>query len=150
MVKAEFAGDAFYLPSSDGANTIVFAFLASGSFVVGDQSATGAVTFWGSTWSKVNSLSGRAAPDAFKGFAATTSVKPPACGSTWTTGPGNSSDPPATIPAYMAVLVAGSIQKSGSTISGNVPSIVIVQTNPGYGPNPGHAGTGMVVATLCP
>jgi hypothetical protein len=24
-----------------------------------------------------------------------------------------------------------------------------VQTNPGYGPNPGHPGTGTIVATLC-
>ena len=27
--------------------------------------------------------------------------------------------------------------------------IVIVKTNPGYQPDPAHAGTGTVVATLC-
>lgn len=32
----------------------------------------------------------------------------------------------------MAVLVSSSISKSGWTISGNSPHIVIVQTNPGY------------------
>lgn len=29
-------------------------------------------------------------------------------------------------------------------------SIVIVHTDPGYAPNPGHAGTGTEVAVLCP
>jgi len=37
----------------------------------------------------------------------------------------------------------------GSTISGNTPHIVIVKTNPGYAPNPGHAGTGTVVLVIC-
>jgi len=27
--------------------------------------------------------------------------------------------------------------------------IVLVRTNPGYGPNPGHVGTGTIVSTLC-
>src|SRR5262249_17898762 len=43
-VSADFAGDDFYKPSSASADTILFAFLASGAFVLGDQSATGAVT----------------------------------------------------------------------------------------------------------
>jgi hypothetical protein len=149
-VSAGFAGDAFYLPSSDSASTIVFAFLAKGSFVVGDQSAAGSVTFWSQNWSSKNVLSGGAAPDAFKGFAATLSATPPACGITWTTGPGAGASPPATVPAYMAVIAASSVTKSGVTISGNAPSLVIVKTDPGYAPNPGHPGTGTVVATLCP
>jgi hypothetical protein len=78
------------------------------------------------------------------------STNPPVCGDTWTTQPGNSSDPPPTVPAFMGVLVASTISKSGSTISGNTPSLIIVQTDPGYAPNPGHAGTGTVVATICP
>jgi hypothetical protein len=49
----------------------------------------------------------------------------------------------------MAVLVTSSVSKSGSTISGNTVHVVIVQTSPGYAANPGHAGTGTVVATLC-
>jgi hypothetical protein len=49
----------------------------------------------------------------------------------------------------MAVLVSSTISKSGSTISGDTPHIVIVQTDPGYDANPGHAGTGTVVATVC-
>jgi len=147
-VAASFAGDGFYLPASASANTLLFAFLAQGSFVVGDQSDTGAVNFWGAQWANNNSLSGGAAPNSFKGFANTTST-PPACGQTWTTDPGNSSGPPASIPSYMAVIVSSSISKSGSTISGNTPEIVVVKTDPGYAPNPGHAGTGTVVAVFC-
>jgi hypothetical protein len=26
---------------------------------------------------------------------------------------------------------------------------VVVHTDPGYGPNPGHPGTGKIVATFC-
>jgi hypothetical protein len=47
------------------------------------------------------------------------------------------------------VIVSSNIKKSGSTISGNIVEIVIVKTNPGYGPDPGHAGTGTVVGVLC-
>src|SRR6516162_7029844 len=98
----------------------------------------------------MNSLSGGPAPNAFKGFAEMTSATPPTCGGTWATDPGNSSGPPASVPSYMAVFGSSSIKKSGSTIFGDIPTIVIVTTNPGYGPAPGHAGTGTVVAKLCP
>ncbi|MGE5323736.1 MAG: hypothetical protein ACM3SW_12785 [Actinomycetota bacterium] len=149
-VSADFAGDQFYLPSSATAQTLIFAFLARGSFVVGNQSDTGAVTFWDAQWWKVNSLSGGPAPASFKGFADTLSTTPPACGGTWSTGPGNSSAPPASVPSFMAVIASSSIVQSGSNISGDTAAIVIVQTAPGYAPNPGHAGTGTVVAVLCP
>jgi hypothetical protein len=49
----------------------------------------------------------------------------------------------------MAVLVTSSSTKSGSQISGNTPHIVVVKTNAGYDANPGHAGTGTVIATIC-
>jgi hypothetical protein len=48
----------------------------------------------------------------------------------------------------MAVVVSDSITKSGSTITGTVKQIVVVKTDPGYGPAPGHAGTGTIVATI--
>ena len=74
----------------------------------------------------------------------------PSCGTGWSTDPGNSAPPPAgPLPAYMAVIVASKITKSGSQISGDTAHIVIVKTNPGYDANPGHAGTGTVVATIC-
>ena len=48
----------------------------------------------------------------------------------------------------MAVIVSGSIAKKGR-ISGDVVEEVIVKTDSGYAPNPGHAGTGTVVAVRC-
>lgn len=124
---------------------------AEGNFVIGDQSAVvGApVTFWGAQWWKLNSLSGGTAPASFKGFANNV-AGPPSCGGTWTTDPGNSSDPPAgPLPAFIEVLVADSVTKSGRTISGDTVEVALVATNLGYGPNPGHAGTGTVVGILC-
>jgi hypothetical protein len=153
-VTANFASDAFFRPSSDTEVVLVFAFLGGGgggSFVIGDGNAIvgNSVTFWSAQWAKANSLSGGPAPAAFEGFASHTSATPPTCGGTWTTPPGNSSNPPATVPSFMAVIAASSITKSGNTISGNIPRLVIVKTNPGYGPAPGHTGTGTVVAVLC-
>jgi hypothetical protein len=146
-VTARYGGGGVY-PSSSGTTTVlVYAFApGGGAFVVGDRSATGSVTFWGAQWAKVNVLSGGAAPDGFKGFAINGAV----CGGTWSTDPGNSAPPPAgPLPAYMAVVVAGKSTKSGSQISGTAVSVVIVKTDAGYDANPGHAGTGTVVATLC-
>ena len=150
VVTANFAGDAFYLPSSASETTIIFAFLDHGSFVVGDETDTGSVEFWGHSWSRDNVLSGGPAPDSFKGFAAAISTNPPACADTWTSRPGNSSRPPDTLPPFMGVVVSSSITKSGSTISGDVPEIIVVTPNPGYEPDPGHPGTGTVVAEYCP
>lgn len=146
---ASFAGSTYYLPSSGAGSTYVYGMpKGGGSFVVGDQSDTGSVTFWGSQWWKVNSLSGGGDPSSFKGFAA--NVPSLACGGTWSTDPGNSSPPPAApLPAYMAVIVSSNNTKSGSQISGNIAAVVIVKTDAGYEANPGHAGTGTVVATLC-
>jgi len=151
---ADFAGDAFYPSAKDNKQVLVFAFLASGSFILGDQTAASAVpnttvTWWGAQWQELNSLSGGSAPAAFKGFANTLSMTPPFCGTTWTSGPGNSSDSPTSVPSFMAVIAASTVTKSRNTISGNTPSIVIVKTNPGYVNNPGHEGTGTVVAVLC-
>jgi hypothetical protein len=118
-----------------------------GSFVISGQNAVigNSVTFWGAQWAKDNSLIGGSAPDSFKGFAENPTT--PSCGAAWSADPGNSTPPPdGPLPAFMAVIVTSSADKSGSTISGNTVQIVIVQTDPGYAPNPGHAGTGTVVA----
>lgn len=150
-VTASFSGDNYYQPAKDSKDGLVYAYLASGSFVLGDKSAaTGStVTFWGAQWAKRNGLSGGSAPEAFKGFANQTSNNHPGCGGTWTTAPGNSAGPPSSVPSYMGVIVAGTVNKSGSTISGNVQHVVVVKTDAGYKGNPGHAGTGTVVATIC-
>jgi hypothetical protein len=147
-VAANFSGDAFYLPSSDSEPVIVFAFLDHGSMIVGNlNSGTGnTVEFWGAQWAKDNSLSGGSAPNAFKGFADTA---PESCGGGWTATPGNSSGPPATLPSYMGVIASSVTGQSGNAISGDVPMIIVVKTNPGYSPSPGHPGTGTVVAVFC-
>jgi hypothetical protein len=49
----------------------------------------------------------------------------------------------------MAVIVTSSAAKSGPVISGDTAHIVIVRTDPGYAPDPGHAGTGTVVSQVC-
>lgn len=151
-VTDSFVSDGFYLPNSASANTILFAFLTTGADVIGDLNAAAgsSVEFWGAQWSSLNGLSGGPAPDAFKGFASTLSAEPPSCSVTWTTQPGNSSNPPPpTLPSYMGVIVSSTITKSGKTIAGDVVSIVVVQTDDGYGENPGHAGTGTVIAQFC-
>ena len=147
-VAASFAGDAFYLPSSASEAVILFAFLDRGSMEIGNLNAgTGSnVTFWGSQWTKVNSLSGGPVPDKFKGFADTA---PQTCGGGLTSTPANSPGPPATVPSYMGVIASSSIVKNGNDISGNVPIIVVVKTNVGYGPSPEQTGTGTVVAVYC-
>ena len=45
--------------------------------------------------------------------------------------------------------MSSQVSQSGSTESGNILHIVIVKTNPGYSDNPGHAGTGVIVGTIC-
>ena len=148
-VTARYAGNGVYPSSSGTATVLVYAFApGGGSFVVGDKSASGSITFWGAQWSKLNTLSGGVAPNAFKGFALNGSAA--TCGVPWSTDPGNSSPPPAgPLPAYMAVIVTSKAAQSGSQISGNTVAIVIVKTSAGYASDPGHAGTGTVVATVC-
>ncbi len=121
-----------------------------GSFVIGKQNASvgSSATFWSAQWAKDNSLNGRCVPNSFKGFA--DNPRAPGCGLNWSADPGNST-PPSTgpLPAFMGVVVTDSVSKSGATISGDSIHIVVIQTNPGYAPNPGHAGTGKVVAVVC-
>ena len=132
-------------------NTLGFSFApGGGSFVIGDKNASigNSVTFWGAQWAKDNSLSGVAAPRDFKGFAENPTT--PSCTAGWTADPGNSTPPPdGPLPAFIAVIVTSSADQSGSTTSGNTVHIVIVKTNPGYAPDVGHAGTGVVVAQIC-
>jgi hypothetical protein len=149
QLTAGYGGNRNYVASSSAAQTLsVYGLSSGGSFVIGDGSAAvgSAVTFWGSQWSSANALSGGPAQSSFKGFAS--SVTTPANGSSWTTGPGNSANPPATVPAYVAVIVTSAVTKSGSAITGNAVHVVIVKTDAGYTASPGHAGTGKVVATI--
>jgi hypothetical protein len=126
-----------------------------GNFVIGNLNDVigNAVTFWSSQWWMENSLSGGSAPASFKGFSDEgfeDDAAPAACGETWTSDPGNSSMPPAgPLPTYLYVIVSDKIEKLGMAIQGDTVNVVLVKTNPGYEPNPGHKGTGTVVRTIC-
>jgi len=159
-VSATFNGDSYYAASSASSQqSLVFSYLPTGGgFALSDQAVSSAtpsttLTWWGSKWAKLNPLSGGGTPN-FKGFAQTfldgpATVSDPACGGTWTGSTSGSTALPSGVPAYMAVVVPNKVTQSGSTISGNVAEVVIVNTNSGYQPDPGHPGTGTVVATLC-
>ncbi len=143
-------GDSLVLAAGETAscsitNTFIAGYLERGAFVIGDQDAQigATVTWWSPMWWKANSLSGAPAPASFKGFAATFSVGGPVVGGTWSTGPGSKSQPPDTVPEYMVVIVTSSVAKSGSSISGDIVSIVLVKTDPTF-------GTGTVVSILSP
>jgi hypothetical protein len=150
-ITDSFSGDGYYQPATSSQQALVYATLPSGSFVLGDRSAaTGStVTWWGAHWARDNALSAGPAPNAFKGFAGSTSSTPPSCGGSWDASPGASAAPPSEVPSYMAIAVTSQITKSGSAIEGNIARRVIVRTNAGYGPDPGQTGTGTVVAVLC-
>ena len=144
--------------STDGASTpaLVYRFAtpANASFAIGDATvAPGTrVTWWGSKWDKLNPFStDEQGPGSFKGFVqAAASKAAPACGSTWSSSSsGGSVALPASVPAYMAVIVASGVTKSSSAIAGDVRHVVVVKTDPGYEPNPGHAGTGTIVGSVC-
>lgn len=126
----------------------VYAVTDGGTFVIGDGNAAvgNTVVFWGGPWAESNTLSGGDASSAFKGFAPGRS---PICVGAWASPPGGSSNPPATVPSYTAVLVSSSMAKHGSTIDGNSIHIALVRTDPGYGPTTDQSGTGAVVFMIC-
>jgi hypothetical protein len=119
-----------------------------GTFVIGDQNVLVGtqVTFWGAQWWKDNPLSTGLAPASFKGFAVDAT---PTCGQNWTTDPGNSSHPPATVDGVIPVIVSSQITKNGPVISGDATEVALVQVDPGYAGDPGHPGTGTVIGFLC-
>jgi len=127
-------------------SVLLYAMPESGSFVIGDGNASvgSVVTYWGGQWSRSNTLSSGVAPASFKGFIDTPSVGVDG----WTSDPGNSSHPPASVPSYLGVVVASRIASSGSTIVGDAPHLVVVRTDPGYAGDPGHAGTGTIIAVV--
>jgi hypothetical protein len=134
---------------------------ANGDFIVGNltadgNSATGkavigtTVDFWGSQYWKNNSFSGVInAPASMKGYI--DSAPKLTCPTpNWTSDPGNSSHPPATVPVNMVIIVGSTITQSGSTELGDVKHLVIVKTQQaGYGPAPGHDGWGQIIANIC-
>lgn len=159
-VTASFAGDTYYEPSSASVDVIVFAFPTKGAFTLGDRSVaaatpTSSVTWWSDTWNTRNAVSGGPAPEAFKGFAGTVSSLPttsPAtgCGTTFLTRTGNSPPPTSGVPSYMGTIVASRVVKDKTgNVTGVWGRVVVVKTDAGYSPSPGHPGTGRIVATFC-
>jgi hypothetical protein len=151
-VAASFAGDDFYVPATATTTVAVFEPAAFGAFVIGDESGGSptvgtSVNFWGSRWAQSNSLSGGTAPSSMKGFVANSTAL--FCGSTWTTRTGNSSAPPGTLPNEIEIMVSTNIIQTGSTLHGDIVHIVIVRVDPGYGPAPGHPGTGQIIGVIC-
>ena len=122
-----------------------------GAFTIGDQNATvgNQVYFWGAQWAKKNSLSGGRAPRAFKGYATCALPNPLNCPGTFSSSPGNTPGEPDTIPEFITVIVTHLVTKSGPDISGDIRMLALVRTDPGYNDNPGHEGTGTVVAITC-
>jgi hypothetical protein len=121
-------------------------------FVIGDKEAHGigaTVNFWGSQWWKNNDMTGLVDKGvaSFKGYA---SDSDNFCGGMWETRPGNSSNPPATIPTDIMVIVTDTVQKDGPDITGSIKQILMVHSDGGYGPAPGHRGNGTVTQVLCP
>lgn len=148
-VSASFAGDQYYDAASDETPTLIYGLTGSGAFVIGDRSATPGATinWWGSQWADTNALSGGRGPSAFKGFASAFSG-PLRCGISWESSGGTSSNPPASVPSYMAVIVSSAIGRPDSRIRGDATEIAIVRINPGYAPNAGHEGYGVIVAKV--
>lgn len=135
-------------------STVTFTFVPTSLtplFVIGDDEANGIgadVNFWGAQWWKNNFMTGSVSKGvaAFKGYATSADDF---CGGTWTSLPGNSSVPPATIGSQIAIIVTSTVGKVGPAISGDIVKILLVNTDAGYGPNPGHAGTGVVASVVC-
>ena len=123
----------------------------TGMFVVGDTSAKTdrTVLLWGAQWWKRNVLSGGTAPASFKGFANSANPATARCGETWTTRPGDSSFPPLTVSGDVPMIVSTHTAQNGPVISGDINEIVLVRVNSGYGPDPGHPGTGTIVGVVC-
>lgn len=120
-------------------------------FVIGDvepHAIGNVVNFWGSQWWKNNFMSGFVSNGvaSFKGYASEVTGS---CGGTWTSRPGNSSVPPATIPADIAIIVTDTVQKVGPNISGTIKQIVVVHHDGNYGPAPGKRGSGPVTSIIC-
>jgi uncharacterized repeat protein (TIGR01451 family) len=102
--------------------------------------------FWGAQWWK-QVLGGNWTDNAsFKGYA----NQVDRVNKTWSTRPGNSSGPPDSVSSYISVIVTTQSTKQGSDISGNIAETAILKVDDpnGYGPNPGHSGSGVVVAII--
>jgi len=49
----------------------------------------------------------------------------------------------------MGVIVSSQVVQNGSVISGDIKERVVVENDAGYEPDPGHQGTGTILAIVC-
>lgn len=154
QVTATFSGDDYYQPGSAMAQTLYvyqpthFVIWGGNPPMPDGETANIAVgtdyLFWGAQWSK--QVRGGTFPTSsdFKGYADSVS------GGTWTSRPGDSSKPPSTVARYIGVIITTQVTKQDSTISGNVTGLAILRVDDSsqYRPDPGHSGSGVVVAIL--
>ena len=150
-IQADQSGDTHYNPAPPVVQSFAIARITAGAFVIADTAAGQptlgrTVQFWGAQWDKNNKPSGGQAPASFKGFADSATS---ACGVDWTSRPGNSSSPPAHLPKQILVVVSSKVTKAGSAIRGDTAHLVMVDVDPGYGGDPGHAGNGTITKIIC-
>jgi streptogramin lyase len=153
-LSAGFAGDANYKPSNAPAQTLIvfqptqFVIWGGNPPIPSGQIANVAIgqdyMFWGAQWQK-QVLGGNFQANAgFKGYADTVSA------GGWTATPDKSSGPPRIVEKYIGVIVSTSVTRGGGATSGNVAEMVVLRVDSpdAYSPNPGHSGTGILVAVV--
>lgn len=150
-LNANFAGDTFYKPSAAAAQTL-YVFQPT-QFVIWGGNAPNLAdavkvgqdyNFWGAQWEKQVTAGDYQSNGSFKGYADQVS------GATWTSRPGDASNPPGSVATHISVIVATHVAKDGSVESGNIVETVVLKVdNPAaYQPNPGHPGSGVMVAVV--
>ena len=104
-------------------------YLAKGTFVAfkGHATVGKSIVWWSTRWNRSNGLGTRTSLSGFYGFSASVSSYPARVGGRWSGSLYASTRPPRTLPSLMAVVVASSISRSGTTVSGNVYRIVLVK-----------------------
>jgi len=149
-LTASFTSDGYYKPATDTQTVYVY---QPTQFVIWGGNAPSLADavkvgqdykFWGAQWAKQVTAGDFQANNSFKGYAEQVS------GKTWTSDPGNSSDPPASVASYISVIVTTHVAKKGPVESGDIVEIVVLKVDDpaGYQPNPGHSGTGVMVAIV--
>jgi RHS repeat-associated protein/uncharacterized repeat protein (TIGR01451 family) len=159
QLSISFAGDADYKASS---RVVPVEIYLTTSFVIWGGNSGGLkvgtdVNFWGAQWSRQVTSGNFAGDSSFKGFAGPVNpiqqCQPNVTSSTlaqgcWPASPGNSGVPPASLPAYIEVIVSTAIARQGSSTFGNIAcgAILKVDASPAYGPDPSHPGFGVITA----
>jgi len=121
-------------------------------FVIGNLEPHGVgatVNFWGAQWWKHNSIS-NSVSDGLAAFKGNVSYADSYCGGTWTATLGSNATPVLVGNQPIAVLVTGSIERIGSTLTGDIQKILVVsQSDPIFGSRSGAAASGIVTEVAC-